>query len=313
MGLKTEKAVKTPMNAMFAFPGRFELDPLAKRKISTPTAGTVKLYVEHLQHVKKGDAVFSVTSNEIAAKKSEIKTIENRLLVYKKIKTANAALENELTIKKRELEAILSGLEEKDAVIVFRAHTDGIIEKIFVENGSWIEKGDDAVEITDLRKIRFTSLLCSSDARKLIGVKTAKIGNIEGSVRIGTGNNLGITPVYVVFSTQINALPGEKATAKTAIGASSTVQTSVPTASIVKGVSDIIFSRAKHDNELFFVHHVQVITRNPEISFVQGLPENIEVVTEGAYELKLALSENGEKKRAGHFHADGVFHEGEHH
>jgi hypothetical protein len=36
-------------------------------------------------------------------------------------------------------------------------------------------------------------------------------------------------------------------------------------------------------------------------------------VSDGAYELKLALQEEGDKKSAGHFHADGTFHEGDEH
>ena len=47
---------------------------------------------------------------------------------------------------------------------------------------------------------------------------------------------------------------------------------------------------------------------------VKGLMPGQTIVTKGGYELKYILptGEAGSKKAAGHFHADGQFHEGEH-
>jgi hypothetical protein len=46
---------------------------------------------------------------------------------------------------------------------------------------------------------------------------------------------------------------------------------------------------------------------------VKGLKAGAAVVLDGAYELKLASpASGGRQKAAGHFHADGQFHEGEH-
>ena len=45
---------------------------------------------------------------------------------------------------------------------------------------------------------------------------------------------------------------------------------------------------------------------------VSGLTPGQKIVVKGGYELKYIIPGDGDKKKAGHFHADGVFHEGEH-
>ena len=46
---------------------------------------------------------------------------------------------------------------------------------------------------------------------------------------------------------------------------------------------------------------------------VSGLTPGQKIVVKGGYELKYIIPGDGDKKKAGHFHADGVFHEGEDH
>ena len=70
----------------------------------------------------------------------------------------------------------------------------------------------------------------------------------------------------------------------------------VPNSAVVKvGVNDVVPSRQG---------------KTP----VKGLMPGQTIVTKGGYELKYILptGEAGSKKAAGHFHADGQFHEGEH-
>jgi hypothetical protein len=87
----------------------------------------------------------------------------------------------------------------------------------------------------------------------------------------------------------------------------------VPTASLVAiGLQPTVFVQDPHDETRFIA--VPVVPGDAANGWkaVDGLPPGrIRIVRDGAYELKMALAE-GASKPAGHFHADGTFHEGEH-
>jgi hypothetical protein len=76
-----------------------------------------------------------------------------------------------------------------------------------------------------------------------------------------------------------------------------------------------VFIKDSHDSERFIAVSVTPGITGNGWTAVEGLPQDahLEVVREGAYELKLALAaKTSGKKAPGHFHADGAFHEGEH-
>ena len=73
-----------------------------------------------------------------------------------------------------------------------------------------------------------------------------------------------------------------------------------------------MFVRDEHQRDRFVAVKVALGLASGGWTEVTGLPEdeNLEVVREGAYELKIALSTQSGAAPAGHFHADGTFHEG---
>ena len=114
MGLKTVRAESRRVASTVSFPGRYELDPTARQVVSSPVAGRLNLLVAPLARVKKGDALFTVASPDLVARSREIEVLEKRLGVYREIKTQNAALANELALKRAERESRLAGAEERD-------------------------------------------------------------------------------------------------------------------------------------------------------------------------------------------------------
>ena len=80
------------------------------------------------------------------------------------------------------------------------------------------------------------------------------------------------------------------------------------------GVTPSVFVRDEHDADRFVVKPVVTGRSAAGWTAVAGLDEHDEVVARGVYELRHALpAVGGEKKAAGHFHADGTFHAGEDH
>lgn len=313
MGLETVRSQKRSLSSTFTCPGRFELSPDARTAAATPVAGRLTLLVRPLAKVSKGDALFSVTSPELVARSREISVIEKRLAVYDEIKTRNAALENELAVKKSERAAMIAQAEEKDGVVTVRSDVDAVVESFAAENGVWLETGAAALRLVRPSALRFKAMVAAKDALTLKDGLKAEVAGCSGEIRLGVGDDSGLVPVYVVFDRDVDAVAGARAEMTVTADVSCPAQIAVPSKSIVDiRLQPTVFIKDKHDPEAFIAVAVTPLGKGGGWTAVEGLPgDDVEVVTAGAYELKLALP-GAESKSSGHFHADGTFHEGEH-
>jgi len=313
MGLKTVRAEIRRVASTVTFPGRYELSPDARRTVATPVGGQLAIQVKPLARVRRGDVLFTVSSPDLVARAREIDALEKRLAVYRDIKTPNAELENSLAVKRAERSAILADAEETNGVVTVRARADGLVESYAARDGAWLETGAAVLEMARTDELRFKALVAASDARRLKDGARAHVGGNAGELRLGVGDATGLVPVYVVFDGDAAAIAGERAHATYVADEGETPQLAVPTACIVSvGLQPTVFVKDAHDPERFVAVPVTPGTRGGGWTAVEGLPSHgAEVVSEGAYELRLALP-TGEKKPAGHFHADGTFHEGDH-
>ena len=313
MGLKTVHAEKRRVASTVVFAGRYELSPDARKVVATPVAGRLTLLVRPLAEVKKGDALFTVSSPDLVARSHDIEALEKRVNVYREIKTPNAALESELAVKRAERAAMLAGAEEKDGIITVRAAAEGMVESLIAQDGAWLETGAAALQTVRTHDLRFKALAASSDALKLRNGMPAKVGEHHGHVRIGVGDDTGIVPIYVLFDKDVHALAGARSRAECVTDETEEPHIAVPSRCIVSiGLQPTVFVKDAHNPERFIAVSVTPGITGDGWTAVEGLPHHCEVVSDGAYELKLALQEEGGKKSAGHFHADGTFHEGEH-
>jgi hypothetical protein len=313
MGLRTVHAEKRRVASTLVFAGRYELSPDARKVVATPVAGRLTLLVRPLAEVKKGDALFKVSSPDLVARTHDIEALEKRVNVYREIKTPNAALENELAVKRAERTAMLAGVEEKDGVITVRAADDGMVESLIAQDGAWLETGAAAVQTVRTHDLRFKALVAASDALRLSNGMPAKVDGHHGHVRIGVGDDTGIVPIYVLFDKDVHALAGARSHAECVTDETDEPHIAVPSRCIVSvGLQPTVFIRDAYDAGRFIAVPVTPGVSGGGWTAVEGLPSgHCEVVSEGAYELKLALPSAGGSKSAGHFHADGTFHEGE--
>lgn len=312
-GIETVHPRKRASGSEYAFKGRFELVPEAREIIASPVAGKMELKVKSLKHVKKGDTLFTVTSPEIVSRTKEIEILEKRLQVFRDIKTPNAELENNLSLKKSELNALLMGYTANNGTIEVKAPKSGLVEELLELNGTWLETGSAVLKLTDTRNIRFKGLIPADEAARLKDLMPANVKGMSGSIRLGIGAENGLVPAYVVFENAPDAIVGARDTATVIIGGSGKVETAVPDSAIVEiNLVKHVFLRDSHNKNRFIAVSVTTGEKSAGWTNVTGLPEgHIEVVSKGAYQLKLASSSSG-KSAAGHFHADGTFHEGDH-
>ena len=314
MGLKTVRAEFRRVASTVSFAGRYELNPDARKVVATPVSGRLALLVKSLSDVKKGDALFKVSSPDLVARSHEIEALEKRVNVYRGINTPNAALENELAVKRAERAAMLAGAEEIDGVVTVRAASDGMVESLSAQDGAWLETGAAALQTVRTRDLRFKALVASSDALRLRNGMSAKVDGNHGQIRIGVGDDTGLVPVYVLFGEDVDALAGARSSAECVTDETENAKVAVPSQCIVSiGLQPTVFIRDEHDANRFIAVPVTPGLSGGGWTAVEGVPEpHCEIVSDGVYELKLSLPAEGGKKTSGHFHADGVFHEGEH-
>ena len=141
----------------------------------------------------------------------------------------------------------------------------------------------------------------------------AKVDGHHGHVRIGVGDDTGIVPIYVLFDKDVHALAGARSQAECVTDETDEPHIAVPSRCIVSvGLQPTVFIRDAHDAGRFVAVPVTPGVSGGGWTAVEGLPSGrCEVVSEGAYELKLAIPSGDGRKRSGHFHADGTFHEGD--
>jgi hypothetical protein len=83
---------------------------------------------------------------------------------------------------------------------------------------------------------------------------------------------------------------------------------------VADGLRSVAFVRDASDMDRFHRREVILGVSDGDWVEVKGIDAGAVVVLTGAYELKLAApsATGSNKKAAGHFHADGVFHEAKH-
>lgn len=312
-GIETVRPRKRAAGSEYVFKGRFELVPEARETVASPVPGKIELKTGSLETVEKGETLFTVTSPAIVARMKEVEILEKRLAVYREIKTPNAELENALAVKKAELDALLMGHTAQNGRIEIKAPKAGLVEEIMQQNGTWLETGSAVLKLTEAGNVRFKGLVPADDANRLRNMMPATVNGSTGSIRIGVGEASGLVPVYVIFAAPPKALPGMRADATVSTGGGSEHETVVPNSAIVEiDLAKYVFIRDSRSKNRFIAVSVSTGEKSGGWTNVAGLPDgDVEIVSKGAYQLKLAASSSS-KNTAGHFHADGTFHEGDH-
>ncbi len=313
MGLRTVRVERRRMRSTVTLTGRMELAPDARRTVAAPLAGRLTLKVKPLQQVEKGDALLTLAAPELAARAQEIGVLEKRLEVYRQLKSANAELEAQLKLKRAEREALLNGAEERDGLVLVRAASAGTVESLLVNEGAWVESGASVIGLVRPQALRFRAVLAASEAARLKEGLKVDLEGVSGTLRLGIGDSSGTVPAYALFAE--GAVPrraGERASVACVLDETEAPVRAVPTACLVRiGLEPTVFVRDEHDPDRYLAVRVETGLSDGGWTEVRGLPDDddLEVVREGAYELKLALAAKAGTKGAGHFHADGTFHE----
>ena len=321
IGLKTAKVEMRRIKSAVGFYGRVMSDPRALRRKSLPLAGFVAWRIGAPCEIRPGDEILRLVSPDAATAYGELATLEARLDAVKKSGAKNASLAAELAAKRIAYAAMTNALVAVDAgrgEFSLRATVRGRVNEQLVASGVFAERGTDILKMTEAKPPVVFALVPFSDARGLADGAKARVGEHVGTMLVDRTRTDGLVGVWIAYDGAVKesvAVPGEAVYVTVEADKAETPVACVPSSAVFRdGVTPSVFVRDEHDADRFVVKPVVPGRSAAGWTAVTGLDEHDEVVSRGVYELRHALpAAGGEKKAAGHFHADGTFHAGEDH
>ncbi|MGN0853945.1 MAG: efflux RND transporter periplasmic adaptor subunit [Kiritimatiellia bacterium] len=310
LGIRTERIARRAVQETVVLHGRLERAPTALTAVAAPIGGRISLKVRPLAEVSAGDVLFTISSPELRARREEIDVLTQRLANYTASGAKNAALSAELETKKRALAAALDGARERDGSVEVCAPRAGTATTPKIADGMRVEAGTEVLALVDPSDLRLRARVAASDLAQLRDGMPVKVRGVGGTVRLPFDET---DVAYVLFEKPLpEGRVGTLLSVACTTAASAAVVPCVPNEAIVlMGVTPTIFVRAEAEDDAFVALTVEPGIRGREWTELKNFADDDhEVVVRGQHELKIALAgRQGGGRKAGHFHADGVFHE----
>ena len=211
--------------------------------------------------------------------------------------------------------------------LTVRAEAPGIVDHLAVTNQGWAETGDLVLDTVDPSALRFHGDALQTDIALFADGQPARISppsggsidlqnTIDGTIEIGfqAESTQRTIPIFMVP----DELPSW---AKAGVTAYLEVFTNgkggdvlaIPEATVVRdGLEKVFFQRDRSDpNKVVRVVADLGDSDGRWVELRSGVMLGDEIVLGGVYPLMLASSSSGEMQKGGHFHSDGMFHDGE--
>jgi biotin carboxyl carrier protein len=212
--------------------------------------------------------------------------------------------------------------------IEIRATRAGLLSKLHVASGSWVDEGGAIATIVDRTALRFRADVLQSDLHRIADGAVARIeppdagtrgrGSISGTVTMLPGGDADTrTSVVLVTCAMPSPMPtwvrdGVVALVEVRIDGGDEVL-AIPERCVVRdGIERVFFRRDPNDaDKVIRVVADLGASDGFWVAVLSGVGVGNEVVLDGAY--PLSLTGGGKASAAGHFHADGTFHAGNDH
>ncbi len=352
IGLQLEKVPQSGFTLEKTLYGQLTVPPHHTLTYILPAAGRVTFHVKAAESVKKGDLLYTVKSPDVVdawananeAQSTldrltvELNTLKQRQQQLQAIGNKNSELDTSILFKeaelksqaitlansKRRLSSITAGGELKDTELLFKAESDGIVQSINMSQNAWGEQGTTVLAMARNNSLEFSSTLYAGDT---IAYNKAQLVVNNGHENIRLDGELRVddqvdpaTQSRKIYFTSPNlpttAYAGQLARLDLYAGLERNDKyIPIPNSAVIRvGIENVVFVQV--NDHSFAAKKVQIKPARMGKTPVLGLIPGQTIVTKGGYELKYLLPSDGsdaDKRKAGHFHADGVFHEAEDH
>ena len=344
LALQTEPVPAAGQNLVHSVYGTLTVPQHSLSAYALPSAGRVTLHVKSAQAVRKGDLLYTVASPQVAEAvaerdradaavdrcTAEIGTLEQRVLRLQNIGSRNSELEEQLHFKQAELRLLKqeadsaaarlsmlclgARLVQRDGVPMLDVHAsaDGTVRNVGFTQGGWGEQGAAVITMADSPVLEAVARLHAASMPN-IGTVRSNLAQ-EGTWRLDDQVDAATqtrTLYFTPTSLPTDARAGQLCRLDIFSGAAEDEHiVNVPDSAIVKvGADDLVFVEVAEGT------YAAVKVHAGESRFgmtpVEGLAPGQRMVVKGGHELRNLLPADGAAKKAGHFHADGHFHEGE--
>lgn len=350
LDMRFEKVTEAPHGAEKTLHGQMVIPPHAVTTYALPAAGRVTFNVKSAQQVRKGELLYTLASPDIVEMEgnasqaqaaldraaAELNTLKERRAQLEKIGTRNSELNTSIQFKEAEIHSLRAALDAsnnklklvtdsgalKNNLLYVYAAADGSVQSVNMTQGSWGEQGAPALVMTNKGELEFATTIYGADpvhyAKAQLALTSGKNTEVlNGALRVADqvdpatqSRSLYFVPDHMPEGTHAGQLARLDLYSH---DAATDGFIPVPNSAVVKvGVNDVVFIKAADDT--FVMKKVETLPARQGKTPVKGLTPGQTIVTKGGYELKYILptGDAGSKKAAGHFHADGQFHEGEH-
>ena len=203
-----------------------------------------------------------------------------------------------------------------------RAEAPGVVDRVEVTNGGWVETGGLVLATADPTAIRFRALAPQSDMTRFRDGQTVQIVPPQGgsidlmdaipgklTVSFRAHAEERTIPLYVTPERLPDwAKPGVSAYLEVFVDGDEEPQLAIPRSCVVRDkLVRVFFRRSPKDpDEAIRVEADLGVSDGRWVVIKSGVLEGDEIVLDGVYELQLATATDSAK--GGHFHADGTFH-----
>ncbi len=289
-------------------------------------------YTDQEAAVREGETALARCEEEVA-------TLRARIDRLKAVETRNSDLEDQLNFKQAEARQLTRDLDMKTrrlrmlargaesmkgddglSYLAVKARKAGTVRNVGVLQGSWCEQGAPVITISDPNELEIRASLYANDLPTFTRVRAhvpqgGENLAVEGSWRLAEQVDPQTQTRALYFAPDTlpaGARPGQLCRLDLYDDAAACGNAiPIPDSAIVRvGMDDMVFVELEAGRYAALKVHAGDSRRG--MTPVSGLKPGQRIVVKGGYELKYILPGDGQQKKAGHFHADGKFHEGEH-
>ena len=215
--------------------------------------------------------------------------------------------------------------------IPIRAVDAGVVRQVDSASGSWVEEGTELVHVVHPTILRFRGRALQSDLIDVLKEgqsvriappegkgKKRRAAGVTGTLQLGVTGDANVRTIDVYVDVEQDAVqawmrPEVTAFAEVAVaGDHDMEELAIPVRSVIQDGLDTVFFRRDPRDPDSVIRTIADLgpSDGSWVTVYTGLAENEEVVVDGVYQLKLATT--GQDVKAGHFHSDGTWHEGDH-
>jgi membrane fusion protein (multidrug efflux system) len=198
----------------------------------------------------------------------------------------------------------------------------GVVVAVMASEGAWVDAGEPLFEVVDIARLRLRAVALQGDLERLAGVSSGEIlapgGQLaEASVALAPRADAEHRLIEVLASFEagrlVHARPGVSARLRIVLDPRAEPVLAIPLACVIRDGLDRVVFRRDPNNADKVIRVAADLGREDGywVEVRSGIGPGDEVVQAGIYELKLTGA--GKAGKAGHFHADGTWHEGSDH